>query len=439
MNQNPTYAAHVTLADIEDEADALAIMAAYEYQRIQEEEAESSFRLTRNPIHREREVAEERLKADYFNVHCKYPDRDFRHRFRMSRKLFLEIVSGIESYTADPLPAHFAYFSQEPDCTGRMGISVLMKCTMAIRQLAYGNTPDAFDEYLQMSARTGRECLDNFNMCVIDLFKPEFLRKPTLHDIENLYAKHEKEHGFPGMLGSIDCMHWQWKNCPVSWQGQYVSGHKKYPTILLEAVASHDLWIWHAFFGIAGANNDINVLDNSPLFDDLLNDEAPVAPFAVNGVVFDKGYYLADGIYPQWATFVKSFTTASDEKHSFFKKRQESARKDVERAFGVLQGRWGIIQQPARAYEVSKIRRIMYSCIILHNMILKDQKYALSEYRALFRNPARNMQDRWIDRCDVRRRRNKELRDKDVHLNLQQQLMEHIWREREEFMEVDDD
>ena len=72
-------------------------------------------------------------------------------------------------------------------------------------------------------------------------------------------------------------------------------------------------------------------------------------------------------------------------------------------------------------------------------MILKDQNYALSEYKAMFRNPARNMQDRWIDRCDVRRRRNKELRDKDVHLNLQHHLMEHIWREREDFMEEDDD
>lgn len=80
------------------------------------------------------------------------------------------------------------------------------------------------------------------------------------------------------------------------------------------------LFFWNAFFGIAGANNDINVLDNSSLFDDLLKDEADVALYAVNGVVFDKGYYLVDGIYPQWATFVKSFTTASDEKHSFFKK-----------------------------------------------------------------------------------------------------------------------
>ena len=202
-----------------------------------------------------------------------------------------------------------------------------------------------------------------------------------MHDVQNLYAKHEKEHGFPGMLGSIDCMHWQWRNCPVSWQGQYVSGHKKYPTILLEAVASQDLWIWHAFFGVAGANNDINVLDNSPLFDELLNDDSPVAPFAVNGQVYEKGYYLADGIYPQWSTFVKSFTNTVDDKHTLFKRRQEAARKDIERAFGVLQGRWGIIQQPARAYQVTKISRIMYSCIILHNMILKDQKFHVSEYK----------------------------------------------------------
>ncbi|GJZ38114.1 ALP1-like protein [Tanacetum coccineum] len=140
----------------------------------------------------------------------------------------------------------------------------------------------------------------------------------------------------------------------VSWQGTIrVVVIKKYPTIMLEVVASQDLWIWHAFFGVAGANNDINVLDNSSLFDDLLNDKAPVAPYVVNGVGYEKGYYLADGIYPQWATFVKSFTVANDAKHAYFKKRQESARKDVERAFGVLQGRWGIIQQQQQSIPIS--------------------------------------------------------------------------------------
>ncbi|GJU26577.1 ALP1-like protein [Tanacetum coccineum] len=172
---------------------------------------------------------------------------------------------------------------------------------------------------------------------------------------------------------------------------EIVQGDKKYPTIMLEAVASYDLWIWHAFFGVAGAYNDLTVLNHSPLFGDLLDDIAPVVPYEVNGVTFEKGYYLANGIYPQWATFVKSFTVARDEKNAVFKRRQESARKDVERAFGVLQGRWHIIAQPARAWTVNKLRRTMYTCIILHNMILKNQKFAISEVGDTYICPRSNL------------------------------------------------
>nr|GFA68590.1 reverse transcriptase domain-containing protein [Tanacetum cinerariifolium] len=62
---------------------------------------------------------------------------------------------------ADPLPEHFQFFMVRPDTTGRMSLSVIMKCTAAIRQLAYSNTPDAFDEYLQMSANNDINVLDN--------------------------------------------------------------------------------------------------------------------------------------------------------------------------------------------------------------------------------------------------------------------------------------
>jgi hypothetical protein len=53
------------------------------------------------------------------------------------------------------------------------------------------------------------------------------------------------------MLGSLDCMHWRWKNCPSAFQGQF-SGHRHHhtPTIILEAVALQDLWIWYAFFWV---------------------------------------------------------------------------------------------------------------------------------------------------------------------------------------------
>ena len=77
-------------------------------------------------------------------------------------------------------------------------------------------------------------------------------------------------------------MHWEWKNCPTAWKGQYSRGSGK-PTIVLEAVASYDLWIWHAFFGPPGTLNDINVLDRSPVFDDIIKGEAPNVTFSVNG------------------------------------------------------------------------------------------------------------------------------------------------------------
>jgi hypothetical protein len=56
------------------------------------------------------------------------------------------------------------------------------------------------------------------------------------------------------------------------------------------------------------------------------------------------GYYLADKIYPNWATLVKTISAPVSLKHQVFVGTQESCRKDVERAFGVLQAKFKIIQ-----------------------------------------------------------------------------------------------
>ena len=99
---------------------------------------------------------------------------------------------------------------------------------------------------------------------------------------------------------------------------------------MLEVVASQDLWIWHAFFGVAGSNNDINVLNQSPLFTEVLRGEAPKVRYSVNGNKYNMGYYLVDGIYPEWAIFVKTIPLPQTEKAKLFAQHQEGARKDVE-------------------------------------------------------------------------------------------------------------
>jgi hypothetical protein len=75
-------------------------------------------------------------------------------------------------------------------------------------------------------------------------------------------------------------------------------GHMGKPTIILEVVTTWDFRIWHAFFGMPGSHIDINVLQRSPMFDDLVNGRAPLVEFNVNGTDYHMGYYLAKGIYP---------------------------------------------------------------------------------------------------------------------------------------------
>ncbi|XP_076944042.1 uncharacterized protein LOC143614506 [Bidens hawaiensis] len=131
-------------------------------------------------------------------------------------------------------------------------------------------------------------------------------------------------------------MHWEWEACHVAWQGQYHQGDHDGSTVIFEAAASFDLWIWHAFFGMPGANNDVAVINASPIFDRLTDGVSPDISFSTNNVNYEYGYYLVDGIYPEWATLVLTFTYPTDEKRQYFKKKHESARKDIERAFSVL-------------------------------------------------------------------------------------------------------
>ena len=104
----------------------------------------------------------------------------------------------------------------------------------------------------------------------------------------------------------------------------------------MEAVASYDLWIWYAFFGLPGSNNDINVLERSHVFNEFAEGRAPAVDYSINGHDYTMRYYLADGIYLKWTTFVKTIPAPQTQKHKLFTAAQEAYRKDVEHAFGVL-------------------------------------------------------------------------------------------------------
>ncbi|KAF8413080.1 hypothetical protein HHK36_001056 [Tetracentron sinense] len=238
----------------------------------------------RQYIKRDREGSHRQILKDYFANNCTYSVDYFHRRYQMQRELFIRILKDVEAYDE--------YFVQRKDCCGRLGCSSVHKITTVVRILAYGLSADHCDDYLKIGESTAIESLKCFCEVIIALYEGQYLRSPNEQDIARLLQEGE-ERGFVGMLGSLDYMHWELKNFSTASHGTH-RGHHHKPTLILEAVASKDLWIWHAFFGMPGSHNDVNDLDHSPLFDTLIHGRMPPVNYMVNGRQHTLGYYLSD-------------------------------------------------------------------------------------------------------------------------------------------------
>ncbi|KAL7224560.1 hypothetical protein ACSBR1_025929 [Camellia fascicularis] len=279
----------------------------------------------------------QRLFRNYFADPPVYPPKLFQRRFRMNHSLFLHIQSKVKAYEA--------YFVHKRNGAGVLGLSSLQKITAALRMLAYGVATDFMDEYLRIGESTAMKSLKKFVKVVVAIFPDEYLRSPNNDNIARLLAV-GKSHDFPGMLGSIDCMHWTLEELP--------SCMERY----------------------------------------------------------------------------NSLSTRKKNKH--FAEAQEAYRNDVERAFGVLQARFAIVRGLARRWDLQTLKDIMNACIILHNMIIKDERDAKGEqnidYEQIDKIPhAQVSLEHTLDIMEFIQQHYC-IRDRETHSQLQSDLVEHLWQ-----------
>ncbi|XP_071708489.1 uncharacterized protein [Rutidosis leptorrhynchoides] len=127
-----------------------------------------------------------------------------------------------------------------------------------------------------------------------------------------------------------------------------------------------------------------------------------------------------------WAMLVKAPHNPIDEPRKKFKRFQESARKDIEREFGVLRGRFAMLKTPARSMDFNKIRRHMYACVVLHNMIQENNGFVISKRDEKMMAAPSNRPIRLERDLRDRDARIKEIRDRQVHNRLESDLTEHV-------------
>ncbi|XP_024178768.1 uncharacterized protein LOC112184761 [Rosa chinensis] len=262
-----------------------------------------------------------------------------------------------------------------------------------MRMLAYGITADFCDDYLDIAKSTAIEILEHFITAIWNVYHETYLRRPTPADLRRLLEK-AAERGFPGMVGSLDC-----------------------------------------------SLNDINILGCSPLFNDVCLGETAEVNYQVCNRHYRQCYYLVDGIDPKWGSFVQAIRNPRMPQTQHFTRMQEAYRKDVERAFGILQARWAIIRGPARGWSKENLQYIMMTCIILHNMIVEDKhdEDAAEPFDPddISTRPKKaEIYDRPIIPTNVHRnphqlnqflRRHREVRCPVMNKNLQDVLVDHLW------------
>ena len=76
-----------------------------------------------------------------------------------------------------------------------------------------------------------------------------------LKKVEEIYRKC----GLPGAVGSLDCTHFKWDNCPWS-EHRVHTGKEGYPSVVVEAMCDHAGRITAATKSYPGAKNDQTVI-----------------------------------------------------------------------------------------------------------------------------------------------------------------------------------
>ncbi|KAK2649664.1 hypothetical protein Ddye_017153 [Dipteronia dyeriana] len=108
--------------------------------------------------------------------------------------------------------------------------------------------------------------------------------------------------------------------------------------------------------------------------------------------------------------------------------KQEGCRKDVELVFGVLQSRFAIVAGPTRFWHKHVLDDIMTTCIIMHNMIIADERDVDVSIEDHMEAPTPEVEMMLYENTRFQQflTQYREIRDKDVRIALRNALINHL-------------
>ena len=314
--------------------------------------------LIRNPLTRQR--------GSYFG-------KLFRNRFRIPFSMFMKLRNMFVE--------HNWLQTRRFDCFGRPSVPFEMKLLAALRFLGRGECFDTLSELTgdRVSAETIRRFVIEFVEKMSSL-KDKFIRTPDptnndeMKSAMDMYARL----GFPGCIGSTDCVNIALSRCPHSLKNIH-TGKDGYPTLGFNCTVNHHRRFLHVSRSCPGSWNDKCKVRFDQFCCNVREQELyKQIPFQVRTStgewVTRRGVYLiVDGGYHRWRILQCPLKQSSDKKECLHSRWLESVRKDVECAFGVLKVMFRCLKLPSRFQNLTVTENIFITCCILRNMLMDDE------------------------------------------------------------------
>ena len=169
----------------------------------------------------------------------------FRHKFRVPRRVFDDIVARarLEPQFADKakkrgLPKH----------------PLLLKVAAWLRILGKGWDFDTAEEAAHIGTDTLRVFFHNFSTWFVQTYYAEWVKWPEGEELQQMLSTYANL-GMPGAVASTDGVHVPWNNAPAGNQYLYV-GKEHFPSLAANMSCGHNLKFYACTPLFGGGTND---------------------------------------------------------------------------------------------------------------------------------------------------------------------------------------
>jgi hypothetical protein len=280
------------------------------------------------------------------NLLGSFNSREFKSRMRIDVSTFEYLCSALG-------PTLF-----KQDTNMRPAIPVEVKVAVAISRLATGNSMQTIADLYRIGLSTSQLAVNQFTGAIKSILLKKFIRWPSTSTMEQFAGEFESLHGIPYVVGAVDGSH-----IPIvapRFHAPDYYNRKGFHSVLLQGVVSSKCIFWDFDIGWAGSLHDANLWGRTAIGQ--FCQAGKLSPFALVG----------DAAYPCRPYMLSPYKGHKDglsreEYHWNFV--QSSTRMCVERAFGMLKGRWRVLLKRIDV-NLKNVPELVSTCLVLHNICL---------------------------------------------------------------------